>query len=545
MYIESSFIWYLGDILEPLDPLRSLHLASPPFSLENLVLSERMLNEQARNSCKKKFISEVDNSETMFNNYDSRLHDAGSYRQRRSDLMGQPPFAIPPPIPPSYGRGGPSPYGGIPAAHHSMGDGERIGRGGVGTFSGNSAFEHGVERGFDVTRGGSLSGRGGGFNYGAIGDRSDGRSHEGGRGGGVAGRGIDLGHGGGRRGRAGNFGGGRTGGRSSFYGGRGGSDWRGSRPTDDLDNIALPRQDFGNLVPFRKDFYVESPSVSAMTNQEVAMYRARRDITVQGNDIPKPVRIFQEASFPGVEIVIATPGRLIDMLESQHTNLRRVTYLVLDEADRMLDMGFEPQIRKIISQVIIGSPDLKANQSIQQVVEIMTDLEKYNRNPNPKSSYLHAAAPTPKKMTTSLKKHRKKRGHVSAGHGRIGKHRKHPAGRGNAGGMHHHRILFDKYHPGYFGKVGMRYFHKLRNKFFCPTVNIDKIWSLVPPEVKAQAEKSKESAPVIDVTQFGYFKVLGKGVLPPSQPVVVKAKLVSKIAEKKIKEAGGAVVLTA
>ncbi|PPD67516.1 hypothetical protein GOBAR_DD35613 [Gossypium barbadense] len=81
----------------------------------------------------------------------------------------------------------------------------------------------------------------------------------------------------------------------------------------------------------------------------------------------------------GVEIVIATPGRLIDMLEAQNTNLKRVTYLVLDEADRMLDMGFEPQIRKIVSQVIIGSPDLKANQSINQVVEVITDLEKYNR----------------------------------------------------------------------------------------------------------------------------------------------------------------------
>eukprot|EP01088_Endostelium_zonatum_P000805 TRINITY_DN1105_c0_g1_i1.p1 TRINITY_DN1105_c0_g1~~TRINITY_DN1105_c0_g1_i1.p1 ORF type:complete len:589 (+),score=160.16 TRINITY_DN1105_c0_g1_i1:196-1962(+) len=53
----------------------------------------------------------------------------------------------------------------------------------------------------------------------------------------------------------------------------------------------------------------------------------------------------------GVEICIATPGRLIDMLENRKTNLRRVTYLVLDEADRMLDMGFEPQIRKIISQI--------------------------------------------------------------------------------------------------------------------------------------------------------------------------------------------------
>lgn len=53
----------------------------------------------------------------------------------------------------------------------------------------------------------------------------------------------------------------------------------------------------------------------------------------------------------GVEIVIATPGRLIDFLESRTTNLRRVTYLVLDEADRMLDMGFEPQIRKIVGQI--------------------------------------------------------------------------------------------------------------------------------------------------------------------------------------------------
>lgn len=53
----------------------------------------------------------------------------------------------------------------------------------------------------------------------------------------------------------------------------------------------------------------------------------------------------------GVEICIATPGRLLDMLNENRTNLRRVTYLVMDEADRMLDMGFEPQIRKIIDQI--------------------------------------------------------------------------------------------------------------------------------------------------------------------------------------------------
>ena len=91
--------------------------------------------------------------------------------------------------------------------------------------------------------------------------------------------------------------------------------------------------------------------------------------------------------------------------------------------------------------------------------------------------------------------------------------------------MHHHRILFDKYHPGYFGKVGMRYFHKLRNKFFSPKLKVENLWSLLPQEVKDTA--SKDNVPLIDVTQYGFFKALGKGVLPPNQPLVVKAKLIS------------------
>ncbi|KAJ4424116.1 ATP-dependent RNA helicase dbp2 [Gnomoniopsis sp. IMI 355080] len=112
----------------------------------------------------------------------------------------------------------------------------------------------------------------------------------------------------------------------------------------------------------------------------------------------------------GVEVCIATPGRLIDMLEAGKTNLRRVTYLVLDEADRMLDMGFEPQIRKIISQirpdrqtlmwsatwpkevrnlakdflndfiqVNIGSLDLSANHRITQIVEVCNESEKRDK----------------------------------------------------------------------------------------------------------------------------------------------------------------------
>jgi ATP-dependent RNA helicase DDX5/DBP2 len=53
----------------------------------------------------------------------------------------------------------------------------------------------------------------------------------------------------------------------------------------------------------------------------------------------------------GVHVIVATPGRLNDFLEMRAVNLQLVSYLVMDEADRMLDMGFEPQIRKILAQV--------------------------------------------------------------------------------------------------------------------------------------------------------------------------------------------------
>ncbi|XP_047342215.1 DEAD-box ATP-dependent RNA helicase 20 [Impatiens glandulifera] len=310
---------------------------------------------------------------------------------------------------------------------------------------------------------------------------------------------------------------------SALGGGSGGV--RSSSSRKDHDGVEPPKKlDLDGLTPFEKNFYVESPAVAAMTEKDVEDYRRRREITVDGRDVPNPVKTFRDVGFPdyvmqeiekagfteptpiqsqgwpmalkgrdligiaetgsgktisyllpsivhvnaqpilasgdgpivlvlaptrelavqiqqeatkfgassrikntciyggvpkgpqvrdlqkGVEIVIATPGRLIDMLESHYTNLRRVTYLVLDEADRMLDMGFEPQMKKIIAQirpdrqtllwsatwpkeveqlarnllynpykVIIGSEDLKANRSIRQHVEIMSENQKYNK----------------------------------------------------------------------------------------------------------------------------------------------------------------------
>jgi ATP-dependent RNA helicase DDX5/DBP2 len=286
----------------------------------------------------------------------------------------------------------------------------------------------------------------------------------------------------------------------------------------------LTSLDPATLPKFEKSFYKEDPAVTSRSAKEVEEFRQLHQMTVTGNNVPRPVETFDEAGFPqyvlsevkgqgferptaiqsqgwpmalsgrdvvgiaetgsgktltyclpaivhinaqpllaqgdgpivlilaptrelavqiqteiskfgrssrirntcvyggvpkgpqirdlgrGVEVCIATPGRLIDMLEAGKTNLRRVTYLVLDEADRMLDMGFEPQIRKIISQirpdrqtcmwsatwpkdvrklasdflndyiqVNIGSMDLSANHRITQIVEVVSEFEKRDK----------------------------------------------------------------------------------------------------------------------------------------------------------------------
>lgn len=58
------------------------------------------------------------------------------------------------------------------------------------------------------------------------------------------------------------------------------------------------------------------------------------------------------------EILVATPGRLIDLIKMKGTNMHRCTFLVLDEADRMFDTGFEAQVRSISGQI---RPDRQSN----------------------------------------------------------------------------------------------------------------------------------------------------------------------------------------
>ena len=62
----------------------------------------------------------------------------------------------------------------------------------------------------------------------------------------------------------------------------------------------------------------------------------------------------------GCDILIATPGRLIDAIERGLVSLAKVKYAILDEADRILDMGFEPSIRQIMT-----ASDMPKDESLQ------------------------------------------------------------------------------------------------------------------------------------------------------------------------------------
>jgi ATP-dependent RNA helicase DDX46/PRP5 len=84
----------------------------------------------------------------------------------------------------------------------------------------------------------------------------------------------------------------------------------------------------------------------------------------------------------GAEIVVCTPGRMIDLLAANNgrvTNLRRVTYVVMDEADRMFDMGFEPQITKILMNVRPDRQTILFSATFPPKMEVMA--RKALKNP--------------------------------------------------------------------------------------------------------------------------------------------------------------------
>ncbi|XP_062906850.1 DEAD-box helicase 3 X-linked a isoform X2 [Mobula hypostoma] len=83
--------------------------------------------------------------------------------------------------------------------------------------------------------------------------------------------------------------------------------------------------------------------------------KVRPSVVYGGADIGQQIRDLER----GCHLLVATPGRLVDMIERGKVGLDFCKYLVLDEADRMLDMGFEPQIRRIVEQDAMPPKDMR------------------------------------------------------------------------------------------------------------------------------------------------------------------------------------------
>src|SRR6059058_3338736 len=86
-----------------------------------------------------------------------------------------------------------------------------------------------------------------------------------------------------------------------------------------------------------------------------------------------------EALRSGVDLIVATPGRLIDLMEQRVANLSGVEFLVLDEADRMLDMGFLPPIRRIVKALPHKRQTLMFSASLSREIEELT--HQFQRSP--------------------------------------------------------------------------------------------------------------------------------------------------------------------
>ncbi|TKR76080.1 hypothetical protein L596_017276 [Steinernema carpocapsae] len=83
----------------------------------------------------------------------------------------------------------------------------------------------------------------------------------------------------------------------------------------------------------------------------------------------------------GVHVVIATPGRLLDVLENRYLSLDQCTYVILDEADRMLDMGFEPEVQKVLEYIPVTNlkPDTEEAEDESALMENFFSKKKFRQ----------------------------------------------------------------------------------------------------------------------------------------------------------------------
>jgi ATP-dependent RNA helicase RhlE len=119
-----------------------------------------------------------------------------------------------------------------------------------------------------------------------------------------------------------------------------------------------------------------------------------------------------EALRSGVDLVVATPGRLIDLMEQRAANLSGVEFLVLDEADRMLDMGFLPSIRRIVKALPQKRQTLMFSASLSREIEELTHqfqrsprIVQIGRRANPVEAITQLAYEVPPHLKSALLLH--------------------------------------------------------------------------------------------------------------------------------------------
>ena len=119
-----------------------------------------------------------------------------------------------------------------------------------------------------------------------------------------------------------------------------------------------------------------------------------------------------EALRSGVDLVVATPGRLIDLMDQRVANLSGIEFLVLDEADRMLDMGFLPPIRRIVKALPQKRQTLMFSASLSREIEQLTHqfqqspkIVQIGRRANPAETVTQFAYEVPPHLKPALLLH--------------------------------------------------------------------------------------------------------------------------------------------
>lgn len=111
----------------------------------------------------------------------------------------------------------------------------------------------------------------------------------------------------------------------------------------------------------------------------------------------------------GVDVVVATPGRLLDHVEQKTVDLSGIRYLILDEVDRMLDMGFLPQVRRIVEMLPKNRQTLFFSATIPPEIEALTkwvvrdpEIIEIGANRSPASTVNHALYPVARDQKIQL-----------------------------------------------------------------------------------------------------------------------------------------------